>query len=78
MGDLQAVSAIAEVTDILKEPLRKAVDFVTSPVKKAGKYIGNKANDFIHDLGAGEYADAYRQAKSAGYDLSYNQVKKLF
>ena len=71
--------AIGEVTDILKEPLRKAVDFVTSPVKKAGKYIGNKANDFIQgDLGAGEYADAYRQAKSAGYDLSYNQVKNSF
>ena len=39
--------AIAEVTDILKEPLRKAVDFVLLSVKKAGKYIGNKANDFI-------------------------------
>ena len=32
---------------------------------------------FQEDLGAGEYADAYRQAKSAGYDLSYNQVKTL-
>ena len=71
--------AVAEVTDVLREPLRKTVDFVTSPFVKTGKYIGNKASDFFNgDLGFGEYSDAYQAANKTGYDLSYNQIKNSF
>ena len=71
--------AIGELTDVLREPLRKTVDFISSPFVKAGKYIGNQANDFFNgDLGFGEYSDAYRSANKAGYDLSYNQIKNSF
>ena len=71
--------AVAEVTDILREPLRKTVDFISSPFVKTGKYIGNKASDFFNgDLGFGEYSDAYKAANKTGYDLSYNQIKNSF
>jgi TP901 family phage tail tape measure protein len=71
--------AVAEVTDVLREPLRKTVDFVTSPFVKTGKYIGNKASNFFNgDLGFGEYSDAYQAANRRGYDLDYNQIKNSF